>query len=96
MLEEGIALTPETTQQRSPEWFAIRSSLKVTGSIDCTGADQHLLFMCPLKWTQPTFDAANMKHLMTFQTSLAFEHISTLARKRRGIICHMLFESVSA
>ena len=32
MLEEGIALTPETTQQRSPEWFAIRSSLKVTGS----------------------------------------------------------------
>ena len=32
MLEEGIALTPETTLQRSPEWFAIRSSLKVTGS----------------------------------------------------------------
>ena len=36
-----MALTPETTQQRSPDWFAIRSSLKVTGSIDCTGADQH-------------------------------------------------------
>ena len=46
----------------------------------------HLLSMCPFKWTHPTLDAASMKHLMTFETSLAFEHLSTLAHKRRGII----------
>ena len=60
--------------------------------IECTGADQHHVesdgvpsSALHVSLQMDTLDAASMKHLMTFETSLAFEHLSTLARKRRGL-----------